>query len=90
MENTSSDDQVLSQIELEIRLEEMLNKNARLSWGFVKKYYKYENFYGYRSESVEEKYEEYMKATGEEWDDISSLIKHEVFGMPSSNRECRV
>ena len=70
--------------ELVRQLKEMRNKNARLSWKFVKENFKSEYFYCYRSESVEKDYKKYRKTIKDEWDDVSSLIKHEVFGMPSS------
>ena len=76
--------------ELVRQLKEMRNKNARLSWKFVKENFKSEYFYCYRSESVEKDYKKYRKTIKDEWDDVSSLIKHEVFGMPSSDRECRI
>ena len=66
-------------------LEEMRKNNEPLSWGFVKEHFKSENFYGYRSKSVEEDYENYKKNTEKKWEDVGSLIKHKVFGMKSSD-----
>ena len=84
MPHTSSDDQVLSEIGLSRCLKEMRKNDEPLSWEFVKKYFKSENFYAYRSSSVEKAYKQSKASINKTWDDISSQIKHEVFGMKSS------
>ena len=55
------------------------------SWEFAEKFYKLNmSSYVYRSNSVGREYGKYNLESRRIWDDISSVIKHEVFGMQFS------
>ena len=55
-----------------------------LSWEFAQKCYKVGTFCIYRRWDVDRQYERSGRMMRSKWDGITSLIKHEVFGMEYS------
>ena len=81
MSHTSSNNETSEKKELRKEFNEIKSENKRLSWKFAERCYKSKLFFTYRNKSVEKDYKEFKASTKKKWDDVSSRIKHEVFGM---------
>ena len=60
------------------------DENEPLSWDFAIKCHEADYFLSFRRKSIQKEYKKSKVTTESKWDDISSQIKHEVFGMESS------